>query len=33
MSFWKPGLYNGVPVNCRVKDYLQFWVGINLPTN
>ena len=33
MTFWKPGLYNGIPVDSRVDDYLQFWVGINPPTN
>jgi hypothetical protein len=33
MTFWKPGLYNGIPVNSRVDDYLQFWVGINPPAN
>ncbi|TAJ51488.1 MAG: hypothetical protein EPO58_12620, partial [Chitinophagaceae bacterium] len=29
MPFWKPGLQNGVPVDSRVEDFLQFWVGIN----
>ena len=33
MTFWKPGLYNGIPVDSRVEDYLQFWVGINPPIN
>jgi hypothetical protein len=33
MGFWKPGLYNGIPVDSRVEDYLQFWVGINPPGN
>jgi hypothetical protein len=31
MPFWKPGLQNGVPVDSRVEDFLQFWVGINPP--
>lgn len=31
MPFWKPALQNGVPVDCRVDDFLQFWVGINPP--
>lgn len=33
MSFWKPALQNGAPVDCRVDDYLQFWVGLTLPKN
>lgn len=31
MPFWKPALQNGIPVDCRVDDFLQFWVGINPP--
>jgi len=33
MGFWKPGLYNNVPVDAIVEDYLQFWVGINPPAH
>lgn len=32
MPFWKPALQNGIPVDCRVNDFLQFWVGINPPS-
>jgi hypothetical protein len=31
MTFWKPGLYRGSRVDCKVIDYIQFWVGINPP--
>ncbi len=31
MPFWKPALQNGIPVDCRVDDYFQFWVGIRSP--
>ena len=31
MSWWKPGLLNGLPVDSRVDDYIQFWVGLSLP--
>lgn len=31
MGFWKPGLQNGKPVDCLVDDYMQFWVGLQLP--
>ncbi len=31
MPFWKPGLLNGIPVDARVEDYIQFWVGKQLP--
>ncbi len=31
MSLWKPALQYYQPVDCRVHDYLQFWVGINPP--
>ncbi|MDE3235949.1 MAG: hypothetical protein KGO81_08350 [Bacteroidota bacterium] len=33
MPFWKPGLVNLVPVDARVVNYIQFWVGINPPPN
>jgi hypothetical protein len=33
MTFWKPGLYRGSMVDCKVIDYMQFWVGINPPAN
>ncbi len=33
MPLWKPALLNGLPVDCKMEEYLQFWVGINLPTN
>ncbi|MEO7532050.1 MAG: hypothetical protein ABIS69_11580, partial [Sediminibacterium sp.] len=29
MPLWKPALLNGLAVDCRIHDYLQFWVGIN----
>lgn len=32
MPFWKPGLYNNVPVEARVEDYIQFWVGLVPPS-
>lgn len=32
MPFWKPALQNGIPVDCRVEDFLQFWVGIDPPS-
>ena len=28
MTFWKPGLHNMVPVDSKVEDYIQFWVGL-----
>jgi hypothetical protein len=31
MGFWKPGLLNGKPVDCLVDDYMQFWVGRQMP--
>lgn len=31
MTFWKPGIYNGLPVDCLIHDYVQFWVGIEPP--
>ena len=31
MGFWKPALQNGIPVSCRIEEYLQFWVGITPP--
>jgi hypothetical protein len=31
IPFWKPALLNGIPVDCRVEDYIQFWVGANIP--
>lgn len=31
MSWWRPGLLHGLPIECKVEDYFQFWVGINLP--
>jgi hypothetical protein len=31
MTFWKPALQNAVPVDCKIIDYIQFWVGINPP--
>ena len=33
MPFWKPGLYNTVPVDARVEDYIQFWVGLVPPSS
>jgi hypothetical protein len=39
MPFWKPGVlpvrYSNsmVASDARVEDYIQFWVGINPPTN
>ena len=33
MSSWKPALQNGIPVDCKVDDYIQFWVGLTLPKN
>ena len=29
MPMWRPALQNNVRVNCVVKDYFQFWLGIN----
>ncbi len=26
---WKPAMQNSVRVSCLVKDYFQFWLGIN----
>ncbi len=31
MAAWKPGLYNDVQVECKIEDFIQFWVGINPP--
>jgi hypothetical protein len=31
MPLWKPALQYYQPVDCRVHDYMQFWVGINPP--
>ena len=31
MPLWKPSKQDGVPVACRVEDYLQFWVGLAAP--
>lgn len=31
IGFWKPGLLNGKPVDAVVDDYMQFWIGLNLP--
>lgn len=31
MPMWRPALQYNNPVDCRVEDYLQFWVGINPP--
>lgn len=31
MPFWKPALLNGRPVDCKMNDYLQFWVGTRPP--
>jgi hypothetical protein len=31
MGSWKPAIQEGIPVNCRVEDYFQFWVGTTLP--
>ncbi|MES2329430.1 MAG: hypothetical protein V4539_07505 [Bacteroidota bacterium] len=33
MPSWKPALLNGVPVDCIMNDYFQFWVGITAPGN
>ncbi|MEO8174503.1 MAG: hypothetical protein ABI581_15515 [Sediminibacterium sp.] len=33
MPSWKPALLNGRAVDCRVSDYLQFWVGYTPPRN
>jgi hypothetical protein len=32
MTFWKPASQDNVLVDCKVDDYIQFWVGINPPT-
>lgn len=32
MPFWKPGLLNARPVDARVEDYIQFWIGKQLPS-
>lgn len=29
MGWWKPGLLHGLPIECKVEDYIQFWVGLN----
>ena len=31
MDSWKPALYKGVPVSCRMEDYFQFWAGMGGP--
>lgn len=31
MPFWKPAMFNGRPVACRMIDYLQCWVGTRPP--
>jgi len=31
IPLWKPAFEDGVPVACRVEDYLQFWVGLAPP--
>ncbi len=31
MPLWKPALQYQQPVDCKVHDYIQFWVGINPP--
>lgn len=33
MPFWKPALYNAIPVDCKINDYIQFWVGLTPPGN
>ncbi len=33
MPLWKPALLNGRPVDSRMNDYLQFWVGTAPPLN
>ncbi len=32
MTFWKPATQDNIRVDCKVDDYIQFWVGINPPT-
>lgn len=32
MPQWRPGLQSNRPVDARVEDYLQIWVGINPPS-
>lgn len=31
MGWWKPGLLHGLPIECKIEDYIQFWVGLNSP--
>ncbi|MDE3253102.1 MAG: hypothetical protein KGO92_09880 [Bacteroidota bacterium] len=31
MPLWNPGLLDTSPVNARVEDYIQFWIGKSLP--
>jgi hypothetical protein len=33
MPLWKPALLNGRAVDCRINEYLQFWVGTRPPNN
>jgi hypothetical protein len=33
MPLWKPALVNGRTVDCRIYEYLQFWVGTRPPGN
>lgn len=32
MPFWKPALQNGIPVSCRMQDFIQFWIGLTPPS-
>jgi len=31
IPLWKPAFQDGVPVACRIEEYLQFWVGLTAP--
>jgi hypothetical protein len=31
MPLWKPALQYHIPVDCKMRDYMQFWVGLHAP--